>query len=679
MNIDEIFGASGALSRVIPGYSPREGQVEFASAIAQAIAEKSALLGEAPTGVGKSAAALAPVIVAKKKALYVTANISLSEQIVYKDFPLIARALALGSDATVALAKGINNYACLESVDDQKKNATGELEKVCDWAALSETGDFSELSFTPSPTTLRLVSRGSEECLRKACSNFDDCFGLKARRLAKDADVVVTNYHLLFAHLEILMSGAAGGILPDVDVLILDEAHKMADIARGFVGNRVTEYGIRRAAAALAPSQASRFAREALDVALHREIDREARAVFARATRLRAGRIKKPGQLEAVRAVDVLNQGAAVYGDAIRAAVDAHVPDSFIFAPAPPKELFGWYSRMKKGDDRAKSSAGYVEKLRISGRSLRKASWALKAADELMDAGEVVHYTERPERGTTCAVCSSPIEVGPYLRERIWETSKEKDGGKIFPTVVAMSATLRDGGDSFELVRRELGAPEKVVSLAVKSPFDFSRCMLFCRSDWPEPSDPGFSRHLADSLEETITAAGGRTLALFASWRALNETADEIRRRLGRHYTILHQKDAPRSLLVKWFKEDETSVLMGVESFWAGVDVPGRSLSALWIEKLPFSSPEDPVFDALNERLGRDAFRKYSLPRAVIQLRQGFGRLIRGLGDAGVVVVADPRLFTANYSSKFTSVLPEGLLAAETWDDVRSHLQEYLR
>lgn len=695
MSTIDIFGSNGALSRVIPGYAPRQGQVEMAGAVARHIERGGRLIIEAPTGVGKSAAALAPVLVAKKRAIYATANIALSEQIVTKDFPMIAR--ALGSKMTCALAKGINNFVCLDAVDEQASNATGELDRVCRWALDSRSGDLSELPFIPTSETNRLLVRGSDDCLRKACDRFEDCFGLKARRAAMTADVVVTNYHMLFAHLEILANGGAEGILPEADVLILDEAHKVAEIARSFVGSRVTEFGIKRALAPLAPAQASRHTREALDIALHREATRAVREIFERARRLPQGRIKRTLELAHATSTSALLRASSVYGDAIRAATDLTLPDGSLFGPMMASELASWYGRMKKRDD-AKGATGYVEKLRIAGRSCRRAAFALKSADELRDTNEIVHYTEAAG-DRNVAICAVPIEVGPYLSKLIWNTSSNggttKSGAPKtdphFPTVIAMSATLRDGKSSFTHVQHELGA-EKAETLAVESPFDFSRCMVVCDSSWPDPKDPGFAKHLTKSLEATIRVAGGRTLALFCSWRALEATYSSLAHSTGqgrsvialgsdgtagRFVRVLKQGDAPRTELIRQFKEDETSVLFGVESFWAGIDVPGPALSALWIEKLPFATPNDPVFDALNEKLGREAFSKYSLPKAVLQMRQGFGRLIRSMTDAGIVVIADPRIFTASYGPRFTSTLPEACVAGD-FDAAREHLEEYL-
>lgn len=672
-----VFGADGALSRVIPGYVPRKGQIEMSEAVASKIANGGALLLEAPTGVGKSAGVLAPILASGKVALVVTANIALSEQYTQKDFPLIAGAMGM-KNATCALAKGLSNYLCLDALEDNDEYGE-EISAIEAWSEKTVTGDISELSFVPGPRTLRAITRSSDDCLRKACPSFEGCFALAARKRAKNAQVVVTNYHMLFSHLEILATGAPDGILPHADVLILDEAHKMAEIARGFVGMQISEAGMKRALGPLAPSRAAKHARPALDPQLARRALDQAAILFAG---LRPGRLKKQGGIPGAEPMaGYLVRAASIYGEAIRAATDIRDIDGAIFGPTPPRSLQKWYAKHSTKEE--KKASAWVERLRVCGRSCVRYAQAIRAADALTDKDHFVYFVEISDRGAP-KLTSSPIEVGPYLERMIWSGPlRAADGPEEdrYDTVVAMSATLRDGGNSFDLVVNETGA-RGVETLAVESPFDFSRCMVVTDGDWPEPKEPTFGAHLAEKLETTIKIAGGRTLALFASWRALEATYERIssRRAFGHipKVQLLKQGTAPRTALVRMFKEDETSVLFGVESFWAGVDVPGRALSAVFIEKIPFATPDDPILDALSEKLGREAFSKYSLPRAVIQFRQGFGRLIRTMSDAGIVVIADPRVLSASYGKRFTGVLPKDCIGGD-FHDAKEHLDAYLK
>jgi ATP-dependent DNA helicase DinG len=201
--------------------------------------------------------------------------------------------------------------------------------------------------------------------------------------------------------------------------------------------------------------------------------------------------------------------------------------------------------------------------------------------------------------------------------------------------------------------------------------------MIVCDPDWPEPKDAArWTNHLIESLSKTIEIAGGRTLGLFASWKSLHTVYDKIKHAAPRGVQVYRQDERSRLDLIRRFNAEEKSVLLGVESFWAGIDAPGRTCSAVWIEKLPFAPPDDPILNALDERLGRDAFYKHSVPDAILKMRQGFGRLIRSMSDAGIVVIADPRILTAGYGERFTSTLPEACRAGD-WEAAAEHLRKY--
>jgi len=627
------------------------------------------LITEAPTGVGKSFAYLAPIIAAGRKAIVVTANIALGEQIVEKDFPSIAK--ALGSRSSAALAKGLNNYVCREKLGELETYE--ESARVVRFASLSETGDLSALDFVPSPRLLPLVTCSAEDCLKKACDHYEDvenrCFGIAAREKARSADVCVTNYHMLLIHLTILENGGEG-ILPPHDVLVLDEAHNLGDIARSFVGGKITEWAIKAALSPLSAQKSTRDARPALDERLHGKALAETSLLFARASRLKPGRISKEGSIDAVELFRLLQKARETYATAIQSITQIEkLGDPFKAGQHLP--LNRWYAKQVGKD--GKRLKGWVERLRIAGRSCIRNSEMLLNFDGLDNRAEMVYFTEFSEGRRGVSLNCAPIDPGPYLQRLIWNNPA-------FKTILATSATLKDGESSFDLVKKEMGA-DGAATLSVESPFDFSRCMLVCDSNWPEPKHPSFPKHIEDTLRKTILAAGGRTLGLFASYRSLKLAAEFALRERYRgpfkDFKIFVQGDAPRTELVRRFREDETSVLLGTKSFWEGVDVPGRSLSALWIEKIPFSTPDDPIYDELNERLGREAFLRYSLPRAVIGLRQGFGRLIRSMSDGGIIVVADPRILTASYAGRFLDTMPEGVVAGD-WEAAGEHMVEIL-
>lgn len=646
--IDEVFGATGLLSKKFPGYAPRKGQIDMARAVEAAIAGRRHLVVEGPTGTGKSLAYLVPAIdhsiratAAKAKqgsraeverVIVVTANIALQEQLVSKDLPLLADVLE--TPFRFQLAKGKNNYLCLDSL--AKTIAEGLMkgdrfiQRILDWAQTTETGDVSEFPDVIAPATWRKFSTSSDECKGKRCKYYEQCWPEIAKRGMHNAHVVVTNYHLFFAHLlvrEKMRQLAAAGapvdpdvVLPAASVVIFDEAHKAADIARDFLGFSLTKgqidwlvRGFNHEIAGQTVEAANAFFAAVLS---HKKSHQYR-------SRLKPGHpLTMVGEALAM----MLDRVSKFYKDSVTAAA--------------------WDEDQKAElEHRAKRGA-------VLASQVRQAIYPEKQKDVVFFIED--SFNEATGRSNV-SVKSKPIDVAPWLKTELFEQ---------FKTVVLTSATLATsdtGGFSF--VKKEMGL-EKSDELVAESPFAWKdQVLLVVPKTMCMPDDRDmFPSAVAQHVKETCEAANGRTLGLFTSYKNLKEAAARLER--FRH-RVFKQGDAPRTKITQQFRDDVNSVLLGVESFWAGVDVPGESLSVVVIDRLPFPTPDDPIVDAISERDDKWFFN-YAIPRAIIQFKQGFGRLIRTTTDRGCVVVLDRRIREKPYGRQFLKALPPVLMS----DDV---------
>lgn len=631
--IGDVFGPQGALARKFSGYQPREGQIALARAVDRAISSSGHLLAEAPTGTGKSIGYAVPAIHHAQRlgsaAVIVTANIALQEQLVRKDLPLLAEVLT--EPFRYTLLKGKNNYLCREKFYN---GASGTLdpedfemnEHIAAWAEETETGDMSDLPFQPSPKLWQRYSVSSEECLGKDCEFYDDCYSQIAREQAAISEVVVTNYHLFFADMHVReMTEGTVSLLPDFAVAILDEGHKAVEIARDFFGFRITEGGLRSVASLLDYNEKLN-----LEVAYSEFFT--ALGMYRRNPKYKS-RIREPNCVPFEK-LDVALDAATQNYAAMLGSLLADYQGLSIAERKRVRKLAARYTRAKE---------------------LREEIAAVMTLD--IGENDNVYFIE-DDSGRT-ALCAKPVHVAEMLRERLFNTTS---------SVSVTSATLAARG-SFEYIAKDLGA-EAAQTLIAPSPFSWhDQALLVTPQDLPEPSDPRFVLEAARKFAQTIELAKGRTLGLFTSYKGLNAAHE---RAVQTGYRILRQGDMPRTQLIEEFKRDVNSVLLGVESFWAGVDVPGESLSCVFIDKLPFTTPDDPVMDALTER-DREWFMKYSVPRAIISFKQGFGRLIRTTTDKGVVVLCDRRVTTKYYGRHFIDSLPT-VQRSSNIDDVRRFL-----
>ncbi len=654
---EEVATALARVAQSLPGGGEsREGQRSMAQAVGRSIADGHHLVVQAGTGTGKSLAYLIPAALSGQRVVVATATKALQDQLATNDLPQVAK--ALGRHLSFAVLKGRSNYVCRQRVSEVGSTGlqlalpgadaglleaagadppdaddpltpgpamdrgtddpveTGRLgdqvRRLVRWAGGTATGDRAELDFEPHYRAWAMVSTTARECPGAfRCPSGRQCFAEDARARAAEADVVVVNTHLYGAHL-----ASGGAVLPPHQVVVFDEAHEVEEVMTASLGVDIGPGRFRALAASARPHldpepsgglDASDAVSDIADL-LHRALGP-----------LRGRRVP----------LDALG-GGGTGGD----------PDlGQVLGLAA-----GRVGRLVDGLRRAEREAGDDEPAPSRSRRDR----VLLAAGHLAaDLGRVaaltddeVVWVDSGSRAPSLRV--SPIDVGPILAEQLWGTV----------TGILTSATVPIG------LQERLGLhPGNTEVLDVGSPFDYRQhAMLYVASSLPDRRRPEAEPALHDELETLITAAGGRTLALFTSWRSMHAALDALRTRLP--FPLLSQSDLPKPALVEAFRGDESACLFATLGFWQGVDIPGRTLSLVTIDRIPFPRPDDPVLEARRERAGSGAFSTVDLPRAGTLLAQGAGRLVRSGQDRGVVAVLDSRLATARYRGALLARVP---------------------
>ncbi len=613
-----LLGAGSPLADHLPGFRPREEQIELAGAVESCLETGGLLVAEAGTGTGKTLAYLVPVLTSGLRTIISTGTKTLQDQLFFRDLPLVTAALGVQPD--VALLKGRANYLCLHRMEQARREgeyptreAIAELEAVREWSTRTRDGDLSVANVVPDDSPLwPMVTSTNDNCLGAQCPDYEDCHVLKARRRAQEADVVVVNHHLLFADMAI-KRGGFGEVLPGAEAFVVDEAHQ-------------------------APELASRFFSASLT---GRRIEDLLRDMLAEAGALSGGLGTVRKEVEACR--QALR--------ALQAAMAEHLGDRG-----------GWHELVRyealrgalQDLDQAVADLGPpLQGLEGASRGIdacRDRQVELQSLFDLLDSASgagTVRWYER--RGKGFGLHVTPLDVSEVFRQY----RDELDAAWVFT-----SATLAVGGD-FGHFTRAMGL-EDARTLCLDSPFDYpNHALLWLPDLGVEPRDPAYIDRLTDQLVPVLRASRGRAFLLFTSHRALQAAAERLEDRLD--FPMLIQGQAPRSVLLEAFRTSGNGVLLGTSSFWEGVDVIGEALSLVVIDKLPFAAPDDPVLEALGERLrseGGNPFMQLALPQAVITLKQGAGRLIRDVEDRGVLAVCDPRLHSKGYGSVFLDSLP---------------------
>ncbi|MBN4059081.1 ATP-dependent DNA helicase [Endomicrobium sp. AH-315-J14] len=633
----ELLGPKGPFAAGLIGYEHRPGQLAMADAVERALVEDRIVLCEAGTGTGKTLAYLLPALASNRKVVVSTASKALQEQIFFKDLPLIAE--YLGQEIDAVMVKGLGNYLCRRRFAELQLtasvNATAAIRRalpvVSRWAEGTSSGDVAELEALPETHPIwKHVTSSSESRIGQRCPHFESCHVTKLKRAAERAQLLIVNHHLLFADLAIKATfRGTGGALPEYDALIVDEAHKVEDIASGFFGVQVSS---------------TRFDTLARDARRVLQLD-EARTTLA--DRLVDASRRFFGALSQLAVGDVRTSLSQ----------DAWAGD-----------LLAHYHTL---DDLLEALSTLGSSAPVDGsEALRQIGTRAQAIrDDLARLAEhdsgAIRWLER--RGTQINLVASPVDVGPILRERMFDRGI---------ATVFTSATLR-ADDSFDYTRSRIGLAEPhlmpVDEVAVESAFDFaSQSRLYLPTDLPAVDDPNFDDAAAERTAELIRASGGGAFVLCTSLRSMRALAAGLKGKISQ--STLVQGEAPKHALLDRFRKDGNAVLVATMSFWEGVDVPGRALRLVVIDRIPFAVPTDPLVVARCEAIrakGEQPFRRFSLPQAALVLKQGFGRLIRSKSDRGVVTVLDGRLRKKGYGKLLLRSLPETTII-EDMESVRS-------
>lgn len=643
--MQKIFGPDGLISTAHPEYEHRPGQIEMAQAVMRAFEQKRHLIVEAGTGTGKTLAYLVPAIAAAcgsgARVVISTGTKNLQEQLMDKDVPFLQEVLPAKFRA--AVMKGRNNYACLHRIKRAETMPVLEgldqidhFDEVFRWVTKTDTGDRAELSTLPENLPFwRHIDARSDTCLGQQCPDFEPCFITRMRQRAIDADIVVVNHHLFFADLA-LRNGAYGAVLPDYAAVILDEAHQIEDVASEYFGSQVSNYQIDDLLNDLGGLKIE-------DTEAYRELTR----ISARIQRyadmfwlsFREGRGLE-GRFALAPVAQVANLRTREDEGEPQAGMPANRPPD---AGAPYNALDNALNRLETTLDVLKDAPADAESVLRRTRQLRfDLNFIIKGADK-----KFVYWLERRGRGTFLR--ASPIDVSGLLQDKLFEK---------VPTVILTSATLSSAGN-FNFIRERLGL-EQAEEMIAESIFDFAnQAVLYLPPSMPDPRSPQWSVAAAQEVIKIVNATEGRAFVLSTSLSGMNDLFERVSPELD--YPCFVQGSAAKGALLKKFRSTPNAVLFATSSFWQGVDVRGEQLSCVIIDKLPFAVPSDPVVAARQryiEEQGGSSFYEYSVPQAIISLKQGLGRLIRSTTDRGVLAVLDPRLRTKMYGQTFLRSLP---------------------
>ncbi|OYY75584.1 MAG: helicase [Gammaproteobacteria bacterium 28-57-27] len=590
----------------------------MADAVGTALEEGATLVVEAGTGVGKTFAYLVPAMLHPGKVMIATATRHLQDQLFLNDLPRVKT--ILGASRDVALLKGRSNYLCRYRLSGAKTLEfirSGELREqlrsIDQWVLRSKSGDLSECESVPEGSPIwGMVTSTTDNCLGSECPDFQGCFVFEARRRAQEADLVVINHHLFCADAALRDEGF-GEFLPDADALIFDEAHQLPEIASAFAGETLTS----RQLIDLARDTVNEQMRDAPDMAALRDLAtalEKAIADFRLAFEMRA-------QKDAWSAV----RGHAPLVDALHVLEAALAELNAGLKLAAPRG---------KGLENAQKRA--------------EAALALFARFSQAENAEEVLWYELNGRGF--ALHATPVDASAGLARALHGRPR---------ALIFTSATLT-AQQRFEFFTRRVGLAGDTPTLRLDSPFDYpNKALLYHPTGMPEPNSAHFTAAVVEAALPVLEASQGRAFMLFTSHRALKEAEGLLRNRIT--HPLLVQGDMPRHYLIERFRELGNAVLLGTQSFWEGVDVQGEALSLVIIDKLPFATPGDPVLKARMDAMrkqGLEPFVHYQLPQAILTLKQGAGRLIRGEQDRGVLMLCDPRIRSKGYGKQFVESLP---------------------
>jgi ATP-dependent DNA helicase DinG len=636
--MEEIFGRNGLIARHHPEYEYRPGQVAMAEAIAEALDKRHHLLVEAGTGTGKTLAYLVPAVATGRRIIISTGTKNLQEQIFNKDIPFLQSILPRKFRATYL--KGRSNYVCLNRLRRAETMPVLEgLEEidyfslVSRWAYESQTGDRAELAELPENVSFwRHIDARSDICIGQKCPSFEPCFITKARQNALESDIVIVNHHLFFADLA-LRDREWGQVLPDYSAVIFDEAHQIEDIAMQYFGAHVSSYQIEDLLGDI-----SRLMINDVDAA------REITKASARVARMAENFWLNFTGNDPRSSITTLNgEGRFVlrremfarkkFDETIEA---TPAGERYIALKASLTRLIGSLQVVKDAPPEMEAILRRVEQMRFD-------------LDFIVLGNEesFVYWCER--RGRGIFLQATPIDASGILNDRLFSQTE---------TVIMTSATLTSAG-SFDFIKARFGVSE-ATELIAESNFDYEKqSLLYLPPKMPDPRDGSFARFAAEEIIKILNASSGRAFVLCTSNSQMQVLRELVESRID--FPVLMQGEGSRSGILEKFRTTPHAVLFATSSFWQGVDVRGEALSCVIIDKLPFAVPSDPVVSARQRYIDNNrgnSFNEYSVPAAIITLKQGLGRLIRSESDRGVLSILDPRILTKNYGQSFLKSLP---------------------
>jgi len=703
LGIVETLGERGPVAARMGAFEDRQGQRDMAAHVADAYNDGGVVLLEAGTGIGKSFAYLVPALAWARangeRTVISTNTINLQEQLVGKDLPLLRDALADESHTpTFALLKGWRNYLCLARLNTAVMGQQSLLEPeklqellgLSEWASRTADGTLGDLAVQPSSEVWDEVAAEPDLCSRLRCPHFDPCFLFKAKRAAAEADVVVVNHHLLAADLAI--RGAQenwdeAAVLPPYQRLVLDEAHHLEDVAANHLGAAVSTRAVRRLLGrferngkGLLPTLAHEL-RSQMDLLSRASLDLLTQRLLPALADARRG-----SEAMFLRMHALLERSGSPYR------LDADFAKAPIWSEGLTFELDGVLGAFRRMRDDVETIADRMSQAELTERRTQVLGELRGVVRRLEAVSDGLNRTLRPSpggvptvrwlektgpKGQQLALAAVPLDLAPVLRESLFDRVK---------TVVMTSATLAAGGE-FDFLESRVGLSLPPTPVTVReilpSPFNYpEQCLFGIPNDLPDPREDEAAHDacVVRAITELAWASDGGMFALFTSHAALRRAATELRASLPPRWPVLVQGERTRDLLLRRFREAGNAILLGTDSFWAGVDVPGRALRVLLLCKLPFKVPSEPLTAARLERLaeqGEDGFMGYLLPHAALKLKQGFGRLIRTRTDAGVVILLDRRVVVKRYGPLLLSGLPRAERVMGSWAEVRTKCEDF--
>ncbi len=618
---EKIFGPGGLLQTRHPSYEFRPSQLAMAEIVEQAFEKHQHAVIEAGTGTGKTLAYLIPAIRSGRRVVVSTATKSLQEQLFQKDVPFLKKNFAPNLKA--ALMKGRANFLCRQKVHQIDGQAMLKgidevdwFSQIRDWEKLTETGDRSELTFLPDDSDLwNRIDARRDLCTGQKCAEFQRCFITAMHQRAHEADLIIVNHHLFFADLA-LRQDDFGSILPEYSAVVFDEAHEIEDVASDYFGRQLSSYRFEE----LARDTESMLRLLQIDAApLRRQLTRlreHARSLFERFPE---------------------REGRYPFGVTERNAFMEQNREAYDQLASEIRRIEAELSALTPKPEEVVTMARRAAEMR------RELAFLLESEEK-----SYVYWYERRGRGIFLA--ATPIDVSEILREKLFEQ---------FDSVVLTSATLAVGG-RFDYLKQRLGVLPSAECI-LPHEFDYAnQAMLYLPRALPDIRHPSFAERAAQEIAKVLEISEGRAFCLFTSYSQMKDIYERVSRSVA--FPVLLQGTAPRSTLLGRFRSTPNAVLFATASFWQGVDVPGAQLSCVIIDKLPFAVPSDPIVAARVRALqddGRNPFAEYQIPKAVLALKQGFGRLIRSKTDRGILSILDNRIQRMQYGKIFLESLPE--------------------